>query len=400
MVAFTPDAELSGHTKMTAIRARDERVLLRKAWTVGGASTYVFHDDPSSDAHFELRGSASIGVGAYAFGLLRAGTRLLAESPLLELALQHVCEERISAAASQLSFRAQREFNDLCMHGVVDDREKTGMGRWLSNAYPTDEDPEEFGAVFRVACKFNHSCRPNARITWNARMRKMTIHTLADVAAGAEIHVCYAMELLEGGGCREMRQATLHERFGFTCACALCQLDLCSPALTASDERRARLQQLAGDIVDCQGNVPALVLARLELLRAEGLAPSVESMAVAHAYAQFTGDQDGAQNWARLAEESARMQLGDDSDDCLKWTDDYLKLASSSSRGGAAAGDRAAPLMIALATFCLRTGQALPVNKQTAEADEQLAAMEARLRAAEAELAELERMDAQMAART
>ena len=53
---------------------------------------------------------------------------------------------------------------------------------------------------------------------------------------------------------------------------------------------------------------------------------------------------------------------------------------------------------------CECEGESVSVERQHASEDvrarEQLAAMEARLRAAEAELAELERMDAQMAART
>ena len=67
-------------------------------------------------------------------------------------------EGHIAAAAGTLCARDRVHFYALCMHGVDVEAEKTAHGIWLSNAYPTDEEPEERGAIFRIISRINHSC--------------------------------------------------------------------------------------------------------------------------------------------------------------------------------------------------------------------------------------------------
>ena len=135
---------------------------LTLAWSTSGSSQFVFEKSCSigQGACVELR-QTSRAVGGFALCALAPGTRVLAEKPLLTMLLEDVDDaDNIIAAASELTVPDRDDFYGLCMHGVENEAEKTALGIWLSNAYPTDEEPEERGAVFRVICRLNHSCSP------------------------------------------------------------------------------------------------------------------------------------------------------------------------------------------------------------------------------------------------
>jgi hypothetical protein len=85
--------------------------------------------------------------------------------------------------------------------------------------------------IFPRLCMFNHSCLPNVTIsqTVNNRVRTLTAHTLAPVAAGDELCISYSeAKLLDD---REARRAWLRKTYLFECACVLC----CAPEATATD---------------------------------------------------------------------------------------------------------------------------------------------------------------------
>ena len=138
-----------------------------------------------------------LGLFAHGAGGFAAGERVLFEAPLLSRSLdaieREVQEGRAvaeMAAAVETVLRPEQaaQFHALSMSAVHGER-KHAYGIWMSNAYPTEEAPTEWGAVFEVASRFNHSCAPNAHIAWNARSRRMTVHALADIAEGEEVTV-------------------------------------------------------------------------------------------------------------------------------------------------------------------------------------------------------------------
>ena len=324
---------------------------LRLTWCVDGRSEWQF-----ASAHpprLEVRSVDGVrGLGGFAAGSgFAAGARILAEAPLLERRLNEVDSEvrmrravaGMEQAAAVLTGSARSDFYDLSMHSLHG-AEPHAYGIWLSNAYPTDEEPEPegMGGVFRTVCRLNHSCRPNAHVAWNPRIRLMTVHALVDIDEGAEVLVAYAFT--GEGDVRAARQATLRSDFGFACACELCSLT--GVALAESDARQARIRQLGHLIVSHGGeteeeaaeaeeaaaagrtdaggawgddDLVALVEERLWLLRLEGLFTNWDSASVAMAHLQSTGDAAGAARWAVYAADFARRALGEDSDEYIRY---------------------------------------------------------------------------------
>ena len=192
----------------------------------------------------------------------------------------------------------------------------------------------------------------NARVAWNARIRAMTVHALRDIDTSEEITVAYCYEIQEGGGPRASRQATLRQRFNFQCRCALCAIGDVTVETRGhekNEDRRARIVQLAGHIADCPRNLTELVEERLQLQHDEGLGASIESMAVAWGFLRFIGDEAGAQPWARRAAESARLGLGEDSEEYARWE------AHNCGHHDDSDGGAQQEFMMALATFNMRS---------------------------------------------
>lgn len=121
-----------------------------------------------------------------------------------------------------------------------------------SNGYPLGPT-SEVGGVFPNLSRINHSCKPNAKLSWNPAVQMYVVYAIRPVAEGQEITVSY----LSGGDSRQ-HQEELKENFGFTCTCELCSLP---PAeLRASDNRLARSEALnkpsecrKRQILSCQG---------------------------------------------------------------------------------------------------------------------------------------------------
>ena len=93
-------------------------------------------------------------------------------------------------------------------------------------------------AIFPIATRINHSCRPNCRAKYDAVSGTMRVHALIDVDAGVELEHIYMQGLLP---CRD-RQKVLANMFGFVCRCVVCRSE--SSALARSDRRRAVVQCL------------------------------------------------------------------------------------------------------------------------------------------------------------
>ena len=43
--------------------------------------------------------------------------------------------------------------------------------------------------MFRLCCRINHECCPNAHIAWNGRLGRQTVYALRDIAKDEEITV-------------------------------------------------------------------------------------------------------------------------------------------------------------------------------------------------------------------
>ena len=281
------------------------------AWDSTGCSAWHFAHSPVIG--FAIRQSGKEGMGCFVLHACVPGERLLAERPLLEWSKDRGdSTASLAAAVDGLGELLRDAFWDLCQnaeHGM----RKHAYGIWLSNALPTEDEPAT-AAVFRVASRINHGCRPNAHIAWNPRLQRMTLHALTPISAGEEVRIHY-----RGGGdgeTRAERRAALLRDFGFSCTCA----DMCGASrskVAASDERQARIAALAARIqaTPCPTDCVALVEQRLALMEAEGMVTAWDTMGAAMSYCRFTAQPKAAAQWAARAASCAALALGRDSEE-------------------------------------------------------------------------------------
>ena len=149
----------------------------------------------------------------------------------------------------------QREFFSLsnCHRG----RFPPLIGICRTNALPCGDqstlagETAERAGIFLLGSRFNSSCIPNVNNFWDDTRQKISFRALRDIDVGEELCICYT-ELFSPHAERQ-RKGKL--AFGFDCTCATCTLP--TTEQKASDERRAGIQRLYGEIAEC-GNNPSL----------------------------------------------------------------------------------------------------------------------------------------------
>ena len=132
-----------------------------------------------------------------------------------------------AADAAQLAVRLARFLGDGALEALGishADALVTLIAQHHTNAFTlSDAHFDPIGvAVCPVAALINHSCAPNAVVVFPeacaGKRCPMHVVALTDIAAGDEIYASY----VDIGAPRTERQRTLHERYHFTCNCALC----------------------------------------------------------------------------------------------------------------------------------------------------------------------------------
>ena len=272
--------------------------------------------------------SVGSGMGAFAIRGVKLGECILSERPLVQWTL-HPGEKTTAGLVSLVNALTPTDhatYSGLCqnpMHGVGS---KSVYGIWLSNAYPCtsplqaardrqsgvgDISLETTKAVYASACRFNHSCSPNAHASWNAKQGVQVIYALHDIAPGVEISVSY---LDNASG---MRRAQRHGELGFECRCATCELR--GASLAQSDHRRSRTGVIFGlleaSIRAGDRRAIGLISERLSLMAQEEVREDWNTLYMASSYFALAGDRRQASMWAARAAERARHGLGTDSDE-------------------------------------------------------------------------------------
>lgn len=110
-------------------------------------------------------------------------------------------------------------------------------------------------AWFPVISRINHSCDPNANLSWDDDDKVQHVYVGMDIKAGEEICILYSPNLQSRD-----RRAWLQKEHRFDCICQLCTS---SPAkIRESDERRAEMERLDGlmEDLDRRMKTPALIL--------------------------------------------------------------------------------------------------------------------------------------------
>jgi hypothetical protein len=173
--------------------------------------------------------------------LIKRGTRILADDPLLIVPVADYLQRDIQAAFENLSPGKKELYFTLHsghgqtpklwpsrIHDSVQGRERqriqeqhaarTGKEPSLISIFQTNcMEMDNGAAIFPHASRFNHDCNPNACFTWNSAIRKETIHAMNDIHPGEEITLSY---------CDMIHDKTLRswelKHYGFVCDCRAC----------------------------------------------------------------------------------------------------------------------------------------------------------------------------------
>ncbi|KZV71486.1 SET domain-containing protein [Peniophora sp. CONT] len=210
------------------------------------------------------RASGNRGLGVFATADIEAGALILAERPLLvntswtaagirephlpyekQVAnAMRFSEEQAESIFSRMSPENQKKYRSLS--GSDGFSPLTGIVRANAWGIPVGTiDPEgvRFGVssgtgystVGELSSRFNHSCQPDVKYSFNLPSFSMEFHAVRPIAKGEEMTVSYS-----GLGLGiELRKSRL-KPYGFTCTCAACKggpsADLQAPTLTRAQQ--------------------------------------------------------------------------------------------------------------------------------------------------------------------
>jgi hypothetical protein len=265
---------------------------------------------------FKIADAADKGLGAFALQPLRRGDFILAESPLFTvrdrggIGADH---RAVSSTVDRLSPDKRQQYVSLKnSHDGSGNIRDPMIGIFQTNSFSMDEDNT---GIFVQASRFNHSCSPNARYSWNREIKRFTIYALCDIASGDEILVSYLQSRNVYGSTRAARQARL-ARYGFTCTCVTCALQ--GPAAAASDQRRTEIAKLWDAVPQFPPNQSRnrlLAIARaIRLLQEEGYAADYDDFTNDAAWiCAFHSDWASAKYWATKTYETRVAEFGEDS---------------------------------------------------------------------------------------
>jgi hypothetical protein len=170
--------------------------------------------------------------------------------------------------------------------------------------------------IFLRASKFNHSCNPNARFSFNSNIGELRIYALGTIPRGEEIFVAYISSRRLYGSPRRSRQALLRAGYHFTCACSVCSLPEAESEM--SDARRQKVNELwetAGRFNPTQGiECLHVVVEAIHLLQEEGyLADADDFTNEGGPICAFHSDWVSTSYWADLTYHTRVAEFGEDS---------------------------------------------------------------------------------------
>ena len=207
--------------------------------------------DDSDSSFFSIHTSTAIqnGKGAFASRDIRRGDLILSEKRIFDIPTnlpQPRIQMYIEAAVQNLSPADLDGYLSLhnshsecsCSLGPL-------LGIFNTNGFAVSDD-ESPGGIFLRASRFNHSCSPNAKFSFNSKTGMVQFYALGTIPCGEEIFITYIDRETLGRRLyvcpRQTRQATLRTRYHFTCACPACSLSEAESKI--SDARRQKLNEL------------------------------------------------------------------------------------------------------------------------------------------------------------
>ncbi|KIM37692.1 hypothetical protein M413DRAFT_30635 [Hebeloma cylindrosporum] len=186
------------------------------------------------------------------------------------------------------------------------------LGIYGTNSFSFSDDNS---GICLKASRFNHSCSPNARYSFNANTGAFRIYALGHIPVGEEIFVMYISGSRVYGSTRQFRQNLLNAHH-FTCACSVCSLPEAESKM--SDARRVKLTELWESIPSfspTQGRQRLKVIVKgIHLLKEEGFLADADDFANdAGIVCAYHSDWASARYWTRFTYETRVAEFGEDS---------------------------------------------------------------------------------------
>ncbi|KAF8257877.1 hypothetical protein EI94DRAFT_1670260 [Lactarius quietus] len=293
-----------------------------------GLANLHLQDDDSSIFTIHTSTAVQEGKGAFASRDIQRGDLILSEKPILSIltnAPEPLKRISIEAAARKLSPVHLDELLSLSnSHTACTCFRDPFLGIYGTNSFTfTDDD----SGICLKASRFNHSCNPNARFSFNSNTGELRIYALGTIPRGEEIFVAYISSRRLYGNTRRSRQGILRARYHFTCACSVCSLP--EAESKKSDARRVKLNEL-WDIIPSftpfQGIQRLNVIVEaIHLLKEEGyLADADDYTNDAGLVCAFHSDWVSAKYWTGLTYRIRVAEFGEDSPRAAEVRGPYL----------------------------------------------------------------------------
>jgi hypothetical protein len=282
-----------------------------------GLANLHLQDDSS---FFAIHASAALqnGKGAFATRDIQRGDLILSEKPIFCVPTNTPEYIYIEAAVRDLSpahldgYLSLQNSHTECS---CFPRASPLIGIFSTNAHAVSANE---GGIWLRASRFNHSCSPNAKYSFNSNTGEHRIYALGTIPRGEEIFVAYISGRRLYGSPRRSRQANLRSRYHFTCACSVCSLSEAEAKM--SDARRQKvneLWELAGSFTptDTWGvQCLSVAVEAIRLLQEEGYLADADNFTNdAGPICAFHSDWVSTIYWAGLTYHTRVAEFGEDS---------------------------------------------------------------------------------------
>ncbi|KAF8259305.1 hypothetical protein EI94DRAFT_1813540 [Lactarius quietus] len=192
------------------------------------------------------------------------------------------------------------------------------LGLFHTNAHNLRDEESSDAGVCPKASRFNHSCSPNAKFSFNSNTGELRIYALGPIPRGEEIFTAYINGPHLYGKPRLLRQDKLYDLYHFTCACSVCFLPQAESK--KSDARRIKIDKVWDTIQNVDpGPLQGMqvlydIVEALYFFRQEGYLADADDFTnyVARVYAHRS-EWVYAQYWAGLTYHSRIAEFGEDS---------------------------------------------------------------------------------------
>jgi len=274
-------------------RGRIRRTLVRKATVRNRAASNI---DGNKD--FRIGPIEGKGLGVIAGRSFACGELVIAEKPVFRFKSDDttvIRQQRLDA----LPRHEQDAVMALHDSFAAENDGKTLEGIVRTNAQNCDDNNLDMMVCLTI-CRFNHSCEPNCELSWDDKLKEHHVYAATAIKPGEELCICFVNIIAPA----VQRQGDLRLRFGFQCACSLCD----QGSNPASDGRRSRLQEL-GQQLEMEGpddpeDGLAIIGDMLRLYGKEGI--HSQSLKCQACYAashllMMLEDVEGATKWAKEA---------------------------------------------------------------------------------------------------